>query len=487
MKTRLLSCLLFASAVGACVDVADEDTPELETETVEQGVCASPDPFDCEPTGGTLDAPEITATARTASSLSVQFPSSSWWTSTALQRRPVTSTTWTTIASFAGGYTGTRAWTDGGRAADAIYCYRTRISDGTTTAYSAERCALTLPATSSPRVNRLQLRLVIADIADAGTGDNVGVNLSEMLLPGYNHTGLDYAPVKTSSIYPYNFVDDFKRGRDFTYDLDLGSVATLHDISEIKLHKYGTDGMCVQQFQLLVNGRVAYDRNFGSATCQWIDGDDGHQPTFTVTHAQLRAAPQFATYASPVPPLYVCPVAGGGWCMTIPRSELESRIEGMVGNKIWISDDLYWSSSQVYGPRAVEVSQGDASTLRVDLDLAGNVPYAPDPEVDIDFDIGVSFEPAGGGYDLILDVKNLHVATDFAWWAEALGVLFTPFCGSGSTEIGCAGAVEDTISAAVSDGFDVQSQRIPMGTSGFCTAPPFAIVQSDGSLMLGCQ
>jgi hypothetical protein len=470
---RLLSLVVCLGA-AACLDPGG-----AALDTIDQSLCSTDN--DCEPpTSPTIKPRYPTVTARTTSSLTVQFESLAQYTSTALMRR-VPNGTWTTIATF-GALAGTRTVVDGGRPQDGYYCYRVRATTDTSSGYSDERCGLTARY-GSPPVFRVQLRLVVADVSGADTSDALSVYLSEITQPGFNSTGLDYAPVNTGT-----WVDDFARGRDFTYDLDMASINVLHDISEIKIHKSGTNDLCIASFELLVNNRVAYSRAYGNTatTCRVLSGVWGQpSPTLLVSHAELRAAATFSGFQTPDPVLARC--ADGTFpCVQVPRLELEQRIEGMIGDIIWGDGRAYWGRSQIYGPRAVEVSRSDADTFHVDVDLAASVDWVPDPEVDIDFDVDVAFETAGTDDFLRLDVNNFDVNVDFGLWADVLGAPLAPVCALATADFtSCVTAVEDKIEQKVEASTSVQSRRIQVVLDPICTAPRVAVL-ADGSLELGC-
>jgi hypothetical protein len=462
---RTLSSLLLLSSLVACVD-------QLDTDELTEAVCYDPDTCYTEPPPAQPPpAPVPIATARTTSSITVQFTTVTVDQTQLYRRAP--GGTWTLLRTWAGG--GARTLTDTGRGADQMSCYKVRVSNEHGTTDGTEACAVTLPISNIVPVNRLQLRVTVADVTDAGTSNKVSAKLGSTTLPGHNHTGLNYHQ------------NDFGRGSQFTYDLGLENVTELHDITEITLSNFSSsDGMCVAAFTLYVNGGAAYTQSFGNTatTCRWIGGS-GHPSSYTVTHAMLRASSGFTAFSSPAVPTEYRWIDGVFHaCISIPRDEIESRLEGMVGDKLWGQSDIYWGP--VYGRAAVEAAKRDDRTLKIDLDLADNSPYTPDPEVDMDFDIGVALTPvAGGGYNLDLDVRNLHVSVDYPWWFETLGIAFAPIC-LAATESDCVTAVENVIADAVKKGFTLESRRIPLAAAGACELTPIARVDVDGSLLLAC-
>ena len=438
----------------------DEDVDQVELE-LEPFLLPPPgDDDDPEPNDPIVlpPAPGFTKPlSRTTGSITIEYGTSTRATSASLRRRLGTGTTWTTVKSNAlnAGF-----FTDSGLAQDTIYCYRIVASnDGGATKNGIEKCALTAKR-GSPGVYRAQLRLRMADVEDAGGDDKLGVNLNTNAL-GYNHTGINYAH------------DDFERNSDFTYDLNLNSIGKLHDISNIKITKYGSDALCIRSFSLLVNGVDVFTRNYGntSATCHWMDSDDGHSNTLNVTHAELRAASSFANFQPPFPSL------------SVPKAEMISRIESLMGDLIWNSGEVKWG--KIYNNSGVETWRGNASNkLHVDLDLEGTINNFPNPEVDVDFDMVINFENQGGSaWALKIDVQNIVVAVDFSWWVEVIGAIGAPICGIASGT-DCVSLLENYIEDKAEAGFSSQSQRIPLGQLP-CPAPSVT-VSEQGALSFGC-
>lgn len=139
--------------------------------------------------------------------------------------------------------------------------------------FGSQNRALAAPPDSTP-VWRAQLRLAIANVSDAGTDDDVQVQLNVK-----NSTWLDYAR------------NDFERNKTYTYDLALTKVTKLEEITKLRIRKTGTDAICVRSVTLLINGKTIYSKTFGNtqSTCQWLDNGDGHPNSFSISSATLRA------------------------------------------------------------------------------------------------------------------------------------------------------------------------------------------------------
>lgn len=245
--------------------------------------------------------------------------------------------------------------------------------------------ALAAPS-EDDRIWRVQIQLQTANVDDAGTDDSVRVRLNPA-----NSTWLDYGR------------DDFPRNNTFTYDLKMDGVSTISDLQYIYISKTGTDGLCLTSFALIVNGREIYTRTFPGAG-HWLDNDGDSAPGYLIFGSAMRSDDAWIAYTQPFPPL------------TIPRAEMESRIEAMVGDFAH-GNRLYWGHK--YGRAYVEVSKKaqTVSTLHADLDLSADV-FGFDPEVDVDFDIEIGCVNG----QITLDTKNVKVVVDSDWYAEILSL-----------------------------------------------------------------
>jgi hypothetical protein len=210
-------------------------------------------------------------------------------------------------------------------------------------------------------------------------------------LNDYNLTWMDYGR------------NDFERNSVFSYDLvQDGSLAKLGDITMLRFSKTGSDGLCLRALTLYVNGVAICNLDYGPSG-RWLDNDGTDRRTITLSSAALRAHPYWVNFPITVPARY------------LSRAELESRIEGIVGNEIK-GQSVYWG--HLYG-RAVEVTKKDDRTIHVDLDLAYDLTALPDPEIDFDFD--VSFSCSNGR--VVLTIKNVKVNVETAWYVEVLGAI----------------------------------------------------------------
>ena len=246
-------------------------------------------------------------------------------------------------------------------------------------------CIWATPAENAP-IWRVQMRFQTANVDDAGTDDSVRVQLN-----GNNSTWLDYGR------------DDFPRNNTFTYDLKMDGIHTISDLHYIYISKTGDDGLCLKSFALIINGREIYTQIFPGYG-HWLDSDSGYTRTYLVSYSTLRQDDAWRNYTQPFPPFF------------ISHTEMESRIEGMVGDMI-TGNRLQWG--HLYGRGYVEITKkaNAYNTLHVDLDLEADV-FGPNPEVDVDFDIEVRCV----NNQITLNVINPVVVVDSDWYAEILSL-----------------------------------------------------------------
>lgn len=278
-----------------------------------------------------------------------------------LQRRS-NGGSWTTIAGSRSQLISGNRFVDGGLPSGEEFCYRVTVYLPSTSVTSNEKCESTkLPPvdTDDFPVWRLQARFVTGNIGDADTDDDILVKLN-----GQNGTWVDYGR------------DDFEKGDTFTYDLLPVDVGTIGQIDRFEISKNGTNGWCVDEFTLLVNENPIYHHDFG-VSCHWLDNDNSHSRTFSVDGDTMRSHELWEQFSQPIP------------SFIMPRIEIESRIESVVGHFIK-GEKLFWGD--LHG-RAVEISKAagnDNQTIHLDLDLSYDLPGPFNPEVDVDMDIRYS-------------------------------------------------------------------------------------------------
>jgi hypothetical protein len=356
-----------------------------------------------------------------------------WWDMSSyevgyeLYRGPAFSGPWTRIAVW-GSYNGgavPMSYTDSAVSRDMLYYYKVRAYN-----YYGESTTIQAFSTLDGRgVSRLQLRLHTANVSDANTDDDVNVSLRDYDNGG---TWLDYGR------------NDFERGDEFTYELLTTGVSDLSDINDIYLLKPGTDGWCIESLALLADGIEIFTQQFGvtSSTCQWLDDENGHQTYFVVGRSTLRAHPLWQTYQQPIP------------STRLLRTDLEDRIEGMVGNIIHSgvyvdAFPLYqgtlavsWTGDALDGESHVKVSKKDAQAVHVEFNLDVDTPGPGGLTGGLDFDLrftGVC-RTATTPAKILMTTEHPHATADFDWTTEAMTLWLVNFL-----EDGIANRIKDSI------------------------------------------
>jgi hypothetical protein len=383
-------------------------------------------------------------------------------------------TTWTPLAAF---LSSPAAFNHTGLQPDTRYCYRVAATGGPHGArVSALRCRYTTDGTGN-RAGRVQIRLHTANVEDADTDDGVNVVLTDAVSgTGLNLTWVDYGR------------DDFERGQTFSYDLDLGHISLLGDITRLRITKDGTNGWCIADLALLVNEMEVYVETFQALPggCLWLDGDDGHQPTYEVDHARLRAHPEWQDYREP-PRIGIDGMAPQITAiLTIPRRETESRIEALIGHVIH-GTEAHWGD--MHGRAYVEADPSSyTDRLSVDLDLEADVNNWFDPELDIDFDLGFKAECSPDQTQALVEITTeaLNASVDFDWLVNFLSFILP--CAAIATPIAnepipnCITYLEDYIGERIEAAFQpiMQSERQPLPPGSRCLSADVVVHRDPG-------
>jgi hypothetical protein len=377
----------------------------------------------------------VTIVSRQADSIGLTWRDASDHETANVVERRIGSGPWQDRATF-GAVSGWTDFVDDDIQPDTEYCYRIRSSNAAGTNRSQKRCAYT-PDGTNRQLWRAQLTVGVADVSNAGTDDAVVVRLNS---PGTAH----YLPALHETWTDYSR-DDFERGSRFTYDLVLDGLTEFSDITMLSLHKDGTDGLCIEDVELIINDVPVFDAAFDS--CHWIDGDDGHSDTLTFFHDELRAHPHWQSYETPYPPF------------EIPREEIVSRVEAMVGHSIH-GTDLYWGNS--YGNHAVEVGYVADDRLHVNVDLAADAPLG-DPDVGVDFDLALSVTCSGDDVELDIRTENFDVHSTYGFYSN-LGQQFLCVV-DGQWDWDC---IEETIEDDVRSGWNPVGLATEFSAGGIC-------------------
>ena len=400
---------------------------------------------------GTFGPPEAPLTMRiknrTASNMTVTWLNRAGLADANVLERQETDGTWLPVASY-GPLSGWTTHIDAGLLPDTRYCYRVRTSNSFGARFTPQPnrpCGYTRDG-NDLSIWRLQLRIRVADVSNAGTGDPVRVRLNsplKVMSPFGNGTWLDYGPEYSVVGGSLVISDDFARGREFTYDLNIKYLSELGDITMLSLKKEGTNALGIAEIALLVNGVQVFHRLFGetAGTCLWIDEGDGHSPVYTVFHEELRAHPSWAAYiASPPFP-----------SLTIPNAEIVSRIEGIIGDRIH-GTQLKWG--HFFAPDWVQATRVNESTLHVDVDLEADV-SGPNPEVDLDFDLIFAITCDDDVAILTIDTANYDPDVNYSWFDDLI-------------TLGIVEAFDDDIKKRIKEDLEPISLSFDIPAGGLC-------------------
>ena len=205
----------------------------------------------------------------------------------------------------------------------------------------------------------LALGLAI-NTAEAAPGETDPIFRMQLLVRTCNRPNAQTDSAVTASLRPGNLTvldygrDDFPRDDTFTYDLILDGVSQFNDVTRLEVRNTGTDGVCIRTLELRANGRRLFRRNLGAAG-RFLDS--AGTPALLSTAGQLRANAFWENYDMPVFAL--------GDTIVMTRGELESRVEATAGTA-FSGTPVGWGG--LNGPRFVEATRVDASTLHFDLD-----------------------------------------------------------------------------------------------------------------------
>jgi len=227
--------------------------------------------------------------------------------------------------------------------------------------------AFTVPSFEDIIIYRIQLRISTCNSDDAGTDDGVYVQMNK----------------SDEKFYLNKSTDDFRQGRNETYDVLSETIKKVKDITFLKIGIRGDDGVCISKIELFLNNNNSpvFSKSFPGHG-KSVDNSQ----SFTITESELRnysgwaLTPKHQTLSGP-------PHA-------ISKSMILSLIECSIGNHLnhlTQEPKFSWGSkvrglpNTLFGP-GTEVKFVNNKTLHFDLDLQAKV-GGPNPEVDVDFDL----------------------------------------------------------------------------------------------------
>ena len=226
---------------------------------------------------------------------------------------------------------------------------------------------------------RAQINFVTSSTSDAGSDDNVKVELRS-----------------DNATFINSYADDFEPGSR-TYDLRLENISKLSDIDFLRVSKTGDDGWTIARMQLIINNTVLFDQLFQPRLV--LDNEGGHATVFFIDDFFMRQRAEWMNYQVPTRP------------NVISINDIRWRIESLFGDFVSNSDDLILAEGQ-----GVQVYTLNANTwhvhvpLEVDKDLWN-------PDLDLDFDLSVFF--VGVGFITVKpDFQVTNIVVDESFGAD---------------------------------------------------------------------
>jgi fibronectin type III domain protein len=405
-------------------------------------------------------APPVPATPsvtdRTGNSLKVVWDDPGMWASASYELQYQVGWSWVRVGTISSSHA---EITHTGLQPDTLYCYRVEVTANTGVRDSNSWCKYTTDGTGR-EINRVQIEFHTGTVDDSETDDDIRVELGELAAGGVARTWVDYGR------------NDFEGGDIFTYDLNQEPLTLFGDISKIKITKFGTDGWCLADFRLLVNGVSVYAEDFHALPggCRWLDEDDGHQPSYEVSHAALHGHTYWRNYTNPnrvsIDQTSEAPLVKA--TLILPRFEVEQRMEGIIGDKLH-GQELHWGDLRGRAWTEADQSTFDDS-VAMHLDLEADTPYWFDPDVNFNFDL--RFQTTCGDNNanprVDLTMEHLDPDVDQSWFATLVTYLVVPPC-----YFGCVELFEMEVANRIKDKIDPITKRltqsVPPGTTCLAT------------------
>lgn len=180
-------------------------------------------------------------------------------------------------------------WQDPNATPGAKNCYYLQISPGG----ALSNIACTRARDHSDRyfpITRAELRVRVANVANAGTDDGVTVRLSD-----------------SSSTHIDSPIDDFQQNSNVTYALNVQNLQSFADIQQLTISVGGDDHLCISEIELDINRQpagfsgtnnyVAFQKTYGDANCVWVydSSDTVNGRSLSIGYDELRAYPGWNT------------------------------------------------------------------------------------------------------------------------------------------------------------------------------------------------
>jgi hypothetical protein len=312
--------------------------------------------------------------------------------------------------------TGPVSYVDTAPAQDRLNCYQIEESAGgpcvdTPGGYSCVsspwKCAYAR-ANPSERVGRAQLRLRVSNAATAAAPrSRIHVQLQDPTgvapEPTGNSTWLD------STEY------DFTAGSDRAYDLELAHVSYLTDITGITISTPDSDGLCLNEIELLINNERAFFKSYGDngTDCAWVS----EGAPLKLSFADLRLDPAWQTFA---PPNLLPPELGQHSSFVgFRREELIHVLDAAWGNVLKDPASGLGAAGLLDGVPTT-TTRIDERTLHVEQAFtAKGGALLAHPS----YDLVIHFDSTCGSAAYCIKLENLDPHADYTSWVDVIPIL----------------------------------------------------------------
>jgi len=287
----------------------------------------------------------------------------------------------------------------------------TKADNQTLTMRTPVIVAYTAAGLSIP-VFRVQVKIKTSNLPDA--------DLDGPLLVQVGHNWKEVMP-HSAPTYLDAGHDDFERGDSYVYDLNFDGIKSLAQIGDIWISNTTTgDGQTIDSVCVIVNNILVYEKGFGTAGrrippygtlillfSEMANSSKWNQLINDQTGRSIPLGLQIVSYE-------------GQFAIKIPKTEIESRIESIVGHTIYsipVDESVAWYN----GSRPVEIFFKDPNKISVDLDLYNLV--FKNGSLDVDFNLVVSSTCEGNNQLKIkLESSGFSADLDYSWIGDVLSL-----------------------------------------------------------------
>lgn len=338
---------------------------------------------------------------------------------------------------------------DSNLTANTRYCYKILSKNGEGERSSPFNCTYTRGNTGFP-IGRLRIRIKIANVRDRANDSPIRVQI------GDNRDGSDAV---TYLNYSH---DDFEQGSEFTYDLNLGGIKDVSDITHVSIINTGSDEILVEKIDLLLNWNfrnilsnsnysekldsvILYSIYFGSTreSARAIKTIGANVDAISIGYNELRASAEWKTRTSLIKSLLTSPTnfattnlpivieEGNKLKIVISKEEVKSRLESAIGDLGVKSGYFDWHKDD-----PIRVQPNGNSAIKLNLNLKfnwENIPKIADykffikDKTQIKCDLRFEYKPISSDTLLIKAFsENLDIDVDPSLGAKILGTLACP-------------------------------------------------------------